>query len=197
MAYLSFVLGENREIASKPVTDDSINLNYLFLEQNHPILLNQSRNETRDVILKGIMPAPDNPIDPNEIWTFKDDYQQELIRFRNDIELFISDISYISDSNVKTQRINQFISSKQSEIDHIISIMKDRHWKVELGALVGAPAIALAVTESIAVGNIYSAMVTAYGGYEALRRLREYSEGKDLWEGQTIAYAVLTQQRFG
>jgi hypothetical protein len=113
MAYLAGVLGNLKEINSRPITDNLKNIKVF-----------ESPKSTRSLILEDLLPAPDEDVTATDIAAFKAKNQNYLLRFRNEIESFLISANSIEDDKTREEMVQRFLESSKDTIDQLIDSMK-------------------------------------------------------------------------
>lgn len=170
MAYLASVLGNLKEVNSRPITDAITNLDIF----NTP-------SSTRNIILDKLLPAPTDIIDVSNIVDFKARYQKQLKTFRSEIESFLIQYSNLQDEISKKEYLDRYMSSAQDKIAELIEAMKQNGWaNISLGRFVTYSITGLTLADAIATGGLFSIIASAFGvvgsGYSTYKEHKDSSE---------------------
>jgi len=119
MAYLAGCLGQHPELESDPVTDKKDNLE-IFLRSERSAGNNiQELNKLRMQVLERIFPAPNHPLNADEIETFKIKHGDKLRSFRRAVEREILILADLGEPALRERRIELFQDEIQEQVDEI------------------------------------------------------------------------------
>lgn len=194
MAYLAATLGKLPEINSEPVTDITKNL-ASFAAQYHKEGKLPQRDELRTIILKDILPAPKQKINPSKLAKFKSDHKRELTRFRNNIKSFLINVSAIEDKILIDESVKQFIVKTRDEVDELKKLMESKGWRnITLGRFLAYSSAILGLCKAIEAGGLLGVVAAAFGVSSAIYVTIRDTMGMDTLEGKYTAFAVLAQK---
>ena len=198
MAYLADSLGRLPQINSKPITDNIINFNAFASKEFLQGRIRPEIEEMRVTILENVLPAPTHVIFPGELIDFKDENKQELINFRNRIESILIDAAAISDPNLRSEKVSQFIIETKDQIGFLKKRMHERGWKeISLKNLFAYGTIITGLGAAYLTGEPLALIPSAVGGGEKIIDFYNKIKSKDPLNGNYAAYAVLAQKEFG
>jgi hypothetical protein len=184
MAYLAGVLGHLPEINSTPITDSVQELN-----------LYHSLETDRNIILDNILPAPEQSISPHELAQFKSKNNKHLTSFRNMIELFVIQLSLISDSNMREEAMNRFIDEAKHDISNIVDLMKENGWeRVTLGRFLSYAAAGASFADALTSGGLISNIAAVFGIGSAIHTTYREAKISTILNDSYVAYAALANK---
>lgn len=176
MAYLASCLGALDHVNAAPVTDQATfsrmlgNLNSRFRRVNAA-----HRNKARDVILRSLLPVPDEKVTLDELLRFKDDHGHLLPELRRSIESHCSIIATLPNAEDRVLLTEEFIAKSKGSIDHITDAMKPTWSQISFGSiapLFGAGLTLYATPVSNEVAYMGSAFTLAACAYQAISSVR-------------------------
>lgn len=186
MAYLASVLGNLKEINSRPITDAVTNLDIFSTPYT-----------TRSIVLDKLLPAPTDNVNVSKIVDFKANHQKQLKTFRNEIESFLIQYNNLQDEICKKDLFDRYISNAQDKISELTEAMKDNGWtNISFGRFITYSITGLTLADAIATGGLFSIIASAFGvvgsGYST------YKENKDSSEilNSNFVYASLATKVF-
>jgi len=196
MAYLAACLGKLLAIESQPITDNNQNLASFAPQYHQGGKLSPKIDKMRTLVLKDILPAPSSSISPRKIAKFKEDYKNELTRFRNKVESFLISAAAIRDSSLRSESINQFVIETRDDVDELSELMKSRGWKnITLGRFLAYSTAAFGLALAITTGGLLGIVAAAFGAGSAIYATITGAMSTNLLEGKYAAYAVLAQKK--
>lgn len=177
MAYLAGVLSSLPEVKSRPITDEQAQLN-----------IYESSDQYRGIILENLLPSPSGGVTPTALSHFKSKNQNQLLKFRNEIESFILQVASVSDKRLRDEMLNRFVVKAKVDIDAIVEAMASQGWaKISFGRFLSYAVAGATLTDAIATGGLLTTIAAAFGvGASAYTT---YQETK-LPEGVKDSYAA-------
>jgi len=187
MTYLAAILGSVTDF--QPSTDELDNLSTLAESSSLPNNINKYRDKLRLRILENILPAPVKIDNVYELVKFKEKYNSELRRFRNEVEYFLMDLETVPKNQVD-ERINRFIQEKRDEMDYITSKMKEHKWRfLNLVTIMSvASTVIPMITATDAIGRLASVpgLLAAIGSALSNNQIKQI-------RNHPLAYAILAR----
>ena len=176
MAYLASCLGALEQVNAAPVTNQASfsrmfgNLNPQFKRANAV-----HHNKARDVILRSLLPVPDDTVTLDELLRFKNDHGHLLPNLRRSIESHCSIISTLPNAEDRALSTEAFIAECKDNIDQITDAMRPTWSQVSFGSiapLFGAGLTLHATPFSNEVAYIGSAFTLAACAHQAITSVR-------------------------
>ncbi len=194
MAYLAMTLGKLEKINAAPVTDDCMSF-YLLGGNSHSSTPQQQRTKAREIVLKSILPRPNQPVEVNDLVKFKENYGHLLQGFRNAVESACIEISNIENPAMMEEKVQYTIQEFQDSVDQIAGVMRNRWHNVTFGTLMpllGAGVSLLATPLNPPLAFSGASMSLAGAVYQAFANEKLYKEAL----AQPLAYATFAQSSF-
>jgi hypothetical protein len=179
MSYLALFLGNTEGLDMQPVTDD-LSVFATFSEDYalgnfHQL---QQSDGLRMNLIREILPMPDNVWDVKGIARFKDHYGNLLPRFRQKIELKLTELSFIQNPQEYDFHLNKFRTETQEEVDILIEKLREgKFGKITFGTFcsLGSAAAPIAkayftndwATALYAIPGVLGAVWSAFHGNKA------------------------------
>ncbi|MDO6786333.1 DUF6236 family protein [Cobetia marina] len=137
MSYLASCLGALDVVNAAPVTDQS-NFSGIFggpssRRNNHT---SRHHGKARDVILKSLLPIPNEKVTLDKILRFKSDYGHLLPAFRHSVESHCSIVATLPNAEDKILANTHFIEQNKLQVDEIIDAMKPTWRSISFGSIV-------------------------------------------------------------
>jgi len=192
MLYLASEFGKLSEISAEPVSDDLIHHKLLKIKNEGAGNFQFKMDEIRPLILDSILPAPTYFPDPRDIVAFKEEYHDELVNFRRDIETHLIYLANIEPEN-REHAISLFKTQKEKDIENIKKRMKSYDWKINMCKFAGYSIAALGAINAAYRNDPVSAFSTAAGVIPPFIQdllLRKKANPNNM------AYAVIAHQKF-
>ena len=176
MAYLASCLGALDQVNAAPVTNQAAfsqmfgNLTPRFKRSN-----TTHHNKARDVILRSLLPAPDETVTLDELLRFNDDHGHLLPALRRSIESHCSIIATLPNAEDRLLSTEDFIASSKDSVDQITDAMKPTWNQISFGSiapLFGAGLTLHATPVSNEVAYIGSAFTLAACAHQAITSVR-------------------------
>ncbi|WP_149333831.1 DUF6236 family protein [Halopseudomonas laoshanensis] len=176
MAYLASCLGALAHVNAAPVTNQTT-----FSRMFGNSSLRSSgesaahHNKARDVILRSLLPVPDEKVTLDELLRFKDDHGHLLPALRRSIESHCSIIATLPNTEDRVLLTEEFIVKSKVSIDQITDAMKPTWSQVSFGSiapLFGAGLTLHATPVSNEVAYMGSAFTLAACAYQAISSVR-------------------------
>lgn len=120
MAYLAASLGRLEYLDFVPVTDKRRYWEPLLRETDHLVEHGETLSPLRLEVLRDILPAPRQPLSPDQIRCFKDQHGQQLVAFRQAVEREILTAATIPDPELRARRLQLF----REEVDEQVTQIK-------------------------------------------------------------------------
>lgn len=153
MAYLAGVLGNLNEVNSRPITDTFSDISIF-----------ESPGSTKSLVLENLLPAPSENVTVQEIANFKLQNRNYLIRFRNEVESFLIQMSNIEDERKRKEMIDRFLENSKDSINQLVDLMKSNKWnKISFGRLITYCVTGLTLADAIISGGLFSTIAAAFG----------------------------------
>lgn len=191
MALLAATLGEMGDVRRVPVTDQPAY--FRLLEKGAGPTIDASIDRVRAGVLRHVLPAPDRPVDPADVATFKAEYGDALRRLRRHVEAEVLECAREPDLEWRRRRVEQAATELASETEEVRRRMDEWRWpslKDSLCAVaLGVPAIAAAV------GTGHPGLAPT-GAVPLIVEVVKAAFDND-YENEPLFYAALSQQRFG
>lgn len=188
MTFLAVLISQKENYI--PMTDSYGGMSALFGigSRNSSNTARRIRNETRNAILDGLLPAPYGIKDYCDLLRFKEHYHDELIRFRRRIEDFVLTIDSIP-VELRQERIESFLLFSKDEISEIKGHMSFFQVpRIDIGTLVGILPSAYYALQ----GNFENA---ALGMIPVVGEMF-WNRDRRMNRRKPLAYAALFQGRF-
>ncbi len=198
MAYLAAVLGRRPDLNFVPITDRESALKpFLAKRPGLFVTVHKSRalEDLRAAILSEVLPAPAEPLPPQDLMNFKARYQKELVTFRGDIEALANKLALISDEKERKRTAELELGMLKLQIEEIANRMKLKWPKIIFGSLCAIPPAVLGALPAgphPAGAAIAGAAGLAAAIYTAAEPFMQRSEARK----KPPAYAVLVQEKF-
>lgn len=176
MAYLTSCLGSLDQVNAAPVTNQAAfsrmfgNLTPRFKRSNAT-----HHNKARDVILRSLLPVPDETVTLDKLLRFKNDHGHLLPAFRRSIESHCSIIATLPNAEDRLLSTEDFIASSKDSIDQITDAMKPTWNQISFGSIAPLFGAGLTLHEtpvSNEVAYIGSAFTLAACAYQAITSVR-------------------------
>ena len=149
---------------------------------------NTIKSALRNTLLNEFLPVPSKVNDLYDILRFKEQYHDELIRFRNLVEKFVSS-QQATPVELRDIRHKDFIDSSRDEIEQLIGRMGYFHApQIDMGTLVAAIPSALEIINENYLG--------AAAGLVPLLFETVWNKDRHSNRKKPFAYAALFQDRF-
>jgi len=136
MAYVASCLGAIDEINASAVTNSAMyssmlgNLNRPYKKDN---IIHHSK--TRDVILRHLLPVPDEDVTLDQILRFKSDYGKLLPPLRLKVEEHCAIVATLTNSEDRITSTKRFLSECFDEVQEITDAMKPTWSQVTFGSI--------------------------------------------------------------
>ncbi|MEJ6078664.1 hypothetical protein MT391_08970 [Vibrio sp. 1-Bac 57] len=137
MAYLASCLGSLTEVNAAPVTN-SVQIANLYANYTGNNISQESSKrseESRTMILKELLPYPDEPIKASTLVKFKEKHGQLLPEFRNRVEGHCINVSKLDSLEERILLTQNFIKDSLDEVSYIESKMKPFWKKLSFSAI--------------------------------------------------------------
>lgn len=176
MAYLASCLGSLDRINAAPVTNQAAfsrmfgNLTPRFRKANAT-----HHNKARDVILRSLLPVPDETVTLDELLQFKEDHGHLLPALRRSIESHCSIIAMLPNAEDRVASTEEFIAKSKYSVEQITDAMKPTWSQISFGSiapLFGAGLTLHATPVSNEVAYAGSAFTLAASAYQAISSVR-------------------------
>jgi hypothetical protein len=163
MAYLATCLGSIPEIDAAPVTNSLVFAN-LFGERNQPRIDKRTlhRQKAREVVLKALLPFPDEPVSLDQLVAFKERHGHLLPALRQLVEARCATIAELGDVEHRLIATRQLIDESRLQVDELVDAMRPNWKKIAFGSLMPLLATGLA----IASGDVASATAATAAGLQ-------------------------------
>lgn len=169
MTYLATCLGAINEVNATPVTNSSKHIR-LF---NHEINIKSNdrkihHEKAREVILRNLLPIPDEKVSIYDLLRFKEKHQNLLPGLRRKVEMACADIAVHSDPEHRLIATEDFINSCTNEVNEITDAMSPFWRKLKRGSisgLLGSSATFTATLGSMDTNNPVTAIAAIGAGY--------------------------------
>jgi len=179
MAYLAACLGAVDDVNAAPVTNK---LHFAKIMGNSGFSRIPEKSvhhlKARDVILKALLPTPNEKVSVNQLLRFKSDHGHLLPLLRRKIEAHCAAIAILPNSEDRIATTEQFVDECQDGVNEIIHAMKPTWKKVTLGSLspvigAGFTLHAMNTNDGLAyAGAAFTFAATAYQAIASIRRNR-------------------------
>lgn len=176
MAYLASCLGSLEQVNAAPVTNQASfskmfgNLKPQFKRTNIV-----HHNKARDVILRSLLPVPDETVTLDDLLRFKGDHGHLLPELRRSIESHCSIIATLPNAEDRWLSTEAFIKECKDNIDQITDAMRPTWSQISFGSiapLFGAGLTLHATPVSNEVAHIGSTLTLAACAYQAIKSVR-------------------------
>jgi hypothetical protein len=158
MAYLASCLGSLSNVNAAPVTNQ-VSVANLFVNFTRDIKSRdhiKRKDSARDLILKALLPYPNQKVSMNELLKFKEKHGHLLPEFRSRVEAHCAQVSTLDDEEARVIITNNFIKDSHDEVSVIESAMKPFWKKLSFSSLTpivgaGLSASATQVDQNLAI----------------------------------------------
>ncbi|MDN5505040.1 MAG: DUF6236 family protein [Comamonas sp.] len=176
MAYLASCLGSLSDINAAPVTNQA-GFARMFGNLNHPIRNGKSvhHGKARDVILRSILPTPDEKVTLDQLLRFKDDHGHLLPALRRSIESHCATVAILPSAEDRLTATENFIGQCKDEVSEIADAMRPTWKKISFGSispLFGAGFTLHATSFSDELAYAGGAFTFAACAYQAISSIR-------------------------
>ena len=196
MAYLAAVLGQLKELAFVPATDEVQYLEAFSSEEHTEAARTVLKERLRATVLEGILPAPAEGVGASELARFKSHYADLLHRFRGRIESLVVDVAATHDLVSRTERLHLIRDELGDEIEELGARMRESRWpRIVFGTFCGLLASAMPGAAALATGNIPVAGAAVPGLLKAIYSAFSGSRRQSEIMRSPLAYAALAQKR--
>ncbi|MCP4985662.1 MAG: hypothetical protein GY928_06200 [Colwellia sp.] len=148
MAYLASSLGSHSDVNAAPVTNQ-VSVANMFANFTQGI---KSRDQlirkdgARDLIIKALLPYPNQKVSMAELLKFKEMYGHLLPEFRNRVEAHCAQVSTLDDEEARVIITNNFVKDSLDEVSVIESAMKTFWKNISFSSLTPITGAALSVS---------------------------------------------------
>jgi hypothetical protein len=194
MTYLACTIGACEYIHMTPITDRAESLAVLTGNSSAARAPGTAVSRLEMTVLEGLLPAPAGGVSPQELARFKDKHGDLLRRFRRDVETFAMDATTL-EPDLRQRRAELFRDGLRDQLDEVSARMKPRWPRIIFGTLCGVVAAAVPVAGAVVGGAALAAAGAAPGLASAV--YAAFGDSKQDWQGSSVAYAALAQNRFG
>lgn len=125
MTYLAALLGQLEDVRCTPVTDAASHLDPFLLASQVTGRIEARLAPIRTIVLERLLPVPEHSVKPSKISTFKLKYGRELSSFRRSIEYELSAIADMTNPELQTYRLKNFVEEKQAEVKQITAYLSE------------------------------------------------------------------------
>jgi hypothetical protein len=192
MTYLATVIGQETDFI--PSTDSFDGLSYFLAPTGSGDPRMRVQQELYAQILPDILPLPGHMSNPYELYSFKEKYSDELIRFRWQVEKFILDLELVPDWQ-RQDRINIFIEESTDEVEYITDRMKSFQWRnINFTTICS---IASSVIPMVNAANTDDSLKAAEGAPGLLGTMSSLFNNTHEIKRKPLAYAAIARKRFG
>jgi hypothetical protein len=177
MAYLATCLGSLEDVNAAPVTNQarfsSIITPTGFSRTSK--IKNVHHNKARDVILRNLLPSPDETVSLDQLLRFKSDHGHLLPSLRRKIESHCASISILPAGDDRLNSTEQFIIDCMDDVNEVTEAMKPTWQKVTLGSITplfgaGFTLNATNVDDDLAyAGAAFTLAATAYQAISSIK----------------------------
>jgi len=178
MAYLAICLGGVKDVNAAPITSEFKYSNFLGHFRRENPRFNHQR-KANDVIINGLLPIPNEPIDLDKLAQFKTDHGHLLPALRRKVENESAQIALLNDPNDRVEATAGFIEDCKYEKEQIIDAMKPSWSKISFGSIAPLFGSGLAMiatdtgNKAAYTGAGLSFVATAYQALNSIRAERK------------------------
>lgn len=147
MSYLASVLGQLVEQEKfYPITDQRAKLS-AFMPKGTP----RNVEPLREIVLRSILPAPAEALEPGRLAEFKAKYYNMLKIFRREVEDKISELSVIENDNDRNNRLQVIVNKMKEEIQELTARMREqKNWpRIDFAAFCALSAAGLSSWKAV------------------------------------------------
>jgi hypothetical protein len=193
MTYLACTIGACEYIHMTPITDRAESLAVLTGDSSAPRAPGTAVSRLEMTVLEGLLPAPAGGVSPKELAKFKEKHGELLRRFRREIETFAVDATTL-EPELRQRRAELFRDDLADQLEEVSARMTPRWPRIIFGTLCGVVAAAVPVAGAVAGGAALAVAGAAPGLASAV--YAAFGDSKQDWQGSSVAYAALAQNRF-
>ena len=197
MAYLASCLGALEEVNAAPVTNQTSfsrmfgNLTPRFKRAN-----SVHHNKARDVILRSLLPVPNEAVTLDDLLRFKEDHGHLLPELRRSIESHCSIIATLPNAEDRALSTEEFIANSKDRVEEITDAMRPTWSQISFGSI--APLFGAGLTlHATPIGNevayVGSAFTLAACAHQAIKSVRGNRENE---LRKPLAYIAHANSRF-
>lgn len=128
MSYLAAIIGQVDEAGFTPITDKVIPINGLVKARSIDARTENKVSKLRIQLLQNVLPAPNQPITPEDILRFKIKHGDKLTEFRFYVEKSILDILKQPNDDLRLREIAIFNQKAKEDIEEIKASMHRFGW---------------------------------------------------------------------
>lgn len=186
MAYLASCLGALEEINAAPVTNQ-VRFSRMFggLNQPHKRVNSKHHDKARDVILRSLLPVPNENVTLDQLLNFKDNHGHLLPALRRRVETHCAEIAVLPNGEDRLVSTEHFITQCKDEIDEITDAMRPTWHQIAFGSITPlfgagftAKAASMMQEPGIADELAYAGATLTFAGcaYQAIASIRDNRE---------------------
>lgn len=192
MAYLANVLGSIKDVNAAPVTDKYFLSNYYQIHKKET----QNHNESRDYILKHLLPYPEKNVSLDSLIRFKQDYGYLLPKLRGKIETYSAELSLIENRDEWKARADSIISDCKDDIAEIHEQMSISWKKVVFGSIIPLVGAGGAVYATDPTQNALAAGAAGFSFLAATYQAISNIPTENTVKYKPLAYLAFAEKKF-
>jgi hypothetical protein len=196
MAYLAMIIGVMTDL--QPASDQLSGLKHVALRGSKKPSWSPVRDSERTLILRDVLPVPDQIPNVDSLLRFKQDNGPLLRNFRTQVEHFLLDLE-ASPKPQRAARKRLFLQSVADEKKHIEELIRRQRWSIfGLGSLASLGSAGVTFIQAFASGNpdIWTAVSGGLSVLSAVAGALDRDQLQDKLMLHPLAYAVLVEREF-
>jgi Family of unknown function (DUF6236) len=192
MAYLALYLARHPDIRREAITDQR-----QYFEATWPsgsrIGQTQTIDRMRAAVLRGVLPAPAEPVELTELVDFKERYGSQLLALRREVEARVVECAREPDPEFRRRLCESTSDDLRERVTEISQRMAERRWPTAEGAVTSTLLSMSAVAGAIVTGH---PALAATGAVPFLNDWVRDRFERRRGETDPVVYAVYAGQTF-
>lgn len=125
MGYLAVTLGKQESVKSTPVTNHPANLEPFLRASKAGAQVEPRLSPLRTLVLENLLPVPEKPVPVSKLRSFKGRHGDNLRHFRHAIEQEVSNMADMTNPDLQSHRLQNFIAEKKDEACEIAARLSE------------------------------------------------------------------------